>query len=256
MRKEEFISKVEYLLSDISNEEKYDAINYYRDYIEEAGPEKEEEVLAEFGSPERIAAIIRSDLKGDMKDGGEFTENGYKDPRFDGPENSIVKAKPEAGNNEEKYEYSEQTNSNDNVKKESLWNRFKAKVNNMFGDNMSKTTKIVIIVLLIIILFPVLLGTGTFILSSLGSVAGFIVSLFFLVGIVTAILLIGAVVLLFTSFGFMFVSGGIAAVLIGAALTSLGLGLLSLVLSVLFYGKFIPFVFKKIKGLFTNKKEA
>ena len=90
MKKDEFINRVEYLLSDISSEEKIDAMNYYRDYLEEAGADKEEEVLREFGSPERIAAIIRADITGNMNDGGEFTENGYKDPRFDEPENNIV----------------------------------------------------------------------------------------------------------------------------------------------------------------------
>lgn len=38
-------------MQDIPEEEKRDAIDYYRDYLEEAGPEKEEEVLAEFQSP-------------------------------------------------------------------------------------------------------------------------------------------------------------------------------------------------------------
>ena len=257
MRKEEFINKVEYLLSDISNEEKYEAIDYYRDYLEEAGAENEEKVIAEFGSPERIAAIIRADITGNMTDGGEFTENGYKDPRFDGPENNIVVS--EANNSsstDNKESESDESDSTSSVKSEAAWVRFKNKVNNMFGDNMSKTTKIVLIVLLVILLFPILLGTGTFLLSALGSVAGLIVSFFFLVGIVTFGLLVGAVILLFTGFGFVFFSGGIAAVLFGAALVSFGLGLLSLVLSVLFYGKFIPFLFRKIKGLFTNNKEA
>ena len=234
MRKEEFISKVEYLLSDIPDEEKYDAIQYYRDYLEEAGPEKEEEVLAEFGSPERIASIIRSDLTGNMGDGGQFTENGYKDPRFDGPDNSIVTASKTTEN-------------------ESLWEKFKEKVNNMFGNNMSKTTKIVILVILLILLFPVIFGTGSFLLSVLGSTLGFIVSLVFVVGLATIGLFIGSIVVLFTAFGFMFVNGGIAALLFGVAITAFGLGMLCLVLSVLFYGRFIPFLYRKIRSLFTKE---
>ena len=52
MKKEAFLERLEALLQDIPEEEKRDAIDYYRDYLEEAGPEKEEEVLAEFQSPE------------------------------------------------------------------------------------------------------------------------------------------------------------------------------------------------------------
>ena len=55
MKKEAFLERLEALLQDIPEEEKRDAIDYYRDYLEEAGPEKEEEVLAEFQSPEHIA---------------------------------------------------------------------------------------------------------------------------------------------------------------------------------------------------------
>ena len=70
MNRETFMKDLEYLLQDIPDEEKADALSYYADYLEEAGPENEEKVLKEFGSPERIAAIIRADLKGDLESGG------------------------------------------------------------------------------------------------------------------------------------------------------------------------------------------
>lgn len=81
MRKEEFLGKLEYLLSGVNEEEREEALEYYRDYFEEAGPEHEEEIAAHFGSPEKVAAEIRSGLQGDMN-GGEFTERGYTDERF------------------------------------------------------------------------------------------------------------------------------------------------------------------------------
>lgn len=86
MNRETFMKDLEYLLQDIPDEEKADALSYYADYLEEAGPENEEKVLKEFGSPERIAAIIRADLKGDLESGGGFTERGYEDDRFRQPE--------------------------------------------------------------------------------------------------------------------------------------------------------------------------
>ena len=39
MKKEIFLERLEALLQDIPEEEKRDAIDYYRDYLEEAGPE-------------------------------------------------------------------------------------------------------------------------------------------------------------------------------------------------------------------------
>ena len=85
MKKEEFMRELEYLLQDIPEEEKEDAIAYYRDYLEEAGADKEEAAIQEFGSPERLAAIIRADLNGNLEEGGEFTESGYGDERFKEP---------------------------------------------------------------------------------------------------------------------------------------------------------------------------
>ncbi len=92
MNKDEFMRQVEYLLSDIPEEETADAVAYYRDYLEEAG-DTAGEVLREFGSPERIAAIIRSDLRGDLEDGGAFTERGYEDERFKDPGYQVVERK-------------------------------------------------------------------------------------------------------------------------------------------------------------------
>lgn len=91
MKKEEFFNQLEYLLQDIPDEEKQDALDYYRDYLAEAGSENEEQAISDFGSPERVAAIIRADLAGNLKEGGSFTERGYEDERFRDPNYQVVK---------------------------------------------------------------------------------------------------------------------------------------------------------------------
>ena len=68
MTGEAFMRELEYLLQDVEDEEKEEALQYYRDYFDEAGPENEEQVIREFGSPERIAAIIRSEIAGHLED--------------------------------------------------------------------------------------------------------------------------------------------------------------------------------------------
>lgn len=90
MSRDEFMRELEYLLQDIPDEDKADAIAYYRDYLEEAGPENEESAIREFGSPERVAAIIRADLSGNLEQGGEFTDHGYEDERFKEPNYQIT----------------------------------------------------------------------------------------------------------------------------------------------------------------------
>ena len=67
MNKEEFMTRLKELLADLPDDEnKQDALNYYQDYLEEAG-ENTAAVLKEFGSPERIASMIRCDLNGELK---------------------------------------------------------------------------------------------------------------------------------------------------------------------------------------------
>ena len=64
MSRKEFLDQLAYLLQDIAPEERDDAIGYYVDYFEEAGPEREQQVIEELGSPEKVAAMIRDSLNG------------------------------------------------------------------------------------------------------------------------------------------------------------------------------------------------
>ena len=48
MTRDEFMKELAYLLQDIQDEDKDDAVQYYTDYFEEAGPDKEAEVIQEF----------------------------------------------------------------------------------------------------------------------------------------------------------------------------------------------------------------
>lgn len=246
MRKDEFLRQLEYLLQDIPEADREEAMDYYRDYLEEAGPEKEEEVLREFGSPERIAAIIRSDSCGNLEDGGSFTENGYEDERFREPNYQLVKredaAEERTGAGEGKK--NEETNSeaswkkHDNYGSENTEEKQKSFANNPL--------KVVLLIVLLVAAAPVLFSLGG---SAVGVVVGIVVtaaSLLFLAAILT---------LAFLIVGVMLVGGGIAAVwtdpvdgvlALGGGLLLFGLGLLALVFSLWFYRKVVPRVFRWI----------
>ena len=64
MTREEFLRRLNELLSDVTDEERAEAIRFYEEYLHDAGPEQEAQVLAELGSPEKVAAIIRANVPG------------------------------------------------------------------------------------------------------------------------------------------------------------------------------------------------
>ena len=76
MSRWEFMRQLEKLLSDISPNEREEALQYYNDYFNDAGMENEQEVIKALGSPEQVAKIVKDGL-GDGGNQGEFTENGF-----------------------------------------------------------------------------------------------------------------------------------------------------------------------------------
>lgn len=83
MNRVQFMEQLKKLLSDISEEERQEALEYYESYFDDAGEDQEAEVIRELGSPGKVAAIIKEDLKGSSQNYGEFTENGFQDERVD-----------------------------------------------------------------------------------------------------------------------------------------------------------------------------
>lgn len=61
MNKDQFLKRLSELLDRLSPEERRDAIRYYIEYFDEAGPENETRILLELGSPEEAAAAILAD---------------------------------------------------------------------------------------------------------------------------------------------------------------------------------------------------
>lgn len=85
MSREEFIKQLEYLLQDIPQSELVEAVQYYKDYFEDAGVDNEGKVIEELESPEKVAAIIREGLIEDGKKSDEhiqYTEKGYENAHF------------------------------------------------------------------------------------------------------------------------------------------------------------------------------
>lgn len=91
MNRLEFMQRLEELLSDISQSEREEALQYYNDYLNDAGVENEQEVLEAMGTPEQIAKIIKEGLEDNGAE-GEFTETGYHNETYrEKPKNEVVK---------------------------------------------------------------------------------------------------------------------------------------------------------------------
>ena len=70
MNRMQFMRELSHLLSDISEAEREEALEYYENYFEDAGAEREAEVIRELGSPGKVAAIIKADLSAGFGDYG------------------------------------------------------------------------------------------------------------------------------------------------------------------------------------------
>ena len=227
MNREEFMKELEYLLSDIPDEDKAEAIGYYRDYLEEAGDENEEAAIKEFGSPERIAAIICSDLSGHLEDGGEFTEKGYQDERFRDPNYQVAKRYdlPDAVEGQKTEEHEEKRENQ---------------------PRTNRTVKIILWIILIIVASPVLFGIGGGLVGMFGGLFGLLVAAVVLVGVLTGVLFICGIALLIVGIVSMVIHPLSGILVIGISVLTLGFAFACLALCGAFYGKFLPFLFRSI----------
>lgn len=71
MNRDEFMKELESLLWDIPEGERMEALNYYREYFEDAGEEKEQQVIEELGAPGEVARNIKEGLKENMESESE-----------------------------------------------------------------------------------------------------------------------------------------------------------------------------------------
>lgn len=226
MSRDEFMRELEYLIQDIPEEDKVDALGYYRDYMEEAGEEREEEVLREFGSPERIAAMIRADLAGHLSHGGEFTDRGYDDERFRDPNFQVA----------QRYDLPDISK----LKEEKEEKRAGE------GPRTSQSLKILLWIILAIVAIPTAITIG-------GGVFGLAAGLFgVLIGLIVA--LAALTFAFFAAGGALSIAGIlnlaisplVGMLLLGLGLLLLGLGCLFFVLCYQFYGKLLPFLLRGI----------
>ena len=95
MNRLEFMKQLARLLDDLPREEKIEILKYYNGYFDDAGTENEAEIIAQLGSPEKVAA----EVKAGMMD--EFTAEEDSDGQ------DVAVAEKKAGPSYEGYGYKE-----------------------------------------------------------------------------------------------------------------------------------------------------
>lgn len=258
MTRDEFMKELAYLLQDIQDEDKSDALQYYTDYFDEAGPDREADVVKELGSPERIAAMIRSDIAGHLEDGGEFTESGYQDERFRDPNYQVARRLDVPDHRDQDWQESHRDGDSrqshwDGSSRQGHWqagNRNTSSGTEHNRHNPAPRTnpllKAILWIVLLIVAVPALFGLGGGVLGIVVGLLGLLIGALVLVGVLTAASLISGIAMIPYGIVHIFTHPLNGFFISGTGLIFLGIGVLLLALAVLFYGRFIPFLIRSI----------
>lgn len=242
MKAAEFLKELEYLLQDLPEEEKRDAIDYYRDYFQEAGGEHEQDVIRELGSPERVAAMIRAELGGNLEEGGAFTDSGYQDERFRDPRYQVSRRRELPDVREESGRGPEGSGSSwkDRFRRAGEWFRRGAERGRRADTRQGRLVRVILLLAVLCVASPVLLGMGGTAAAAAAGMISLLVLAVILIGVLTVVACIGAAALLVLGFGMVFTGGWSGVLVIGCGVFVLGLALFGIALSVLVYGTLIP----------------
>ena len=241
MSKEEFLSQLEHQLSGMPENEKQEALQYYRDYFEDAGKEKEGEVLAALGSPEDVARNIREE-----NGSGEYTECGYHTGN-QSKDTCIVQNGGYQQNNGYQQNGGYQQNNGYQQNGGGQQNTGKSK------DNSTTILVIVLIILLSPLWLPLISGLFGILVGLVATFFGFaFAGAAMVVGCIAA--LVGSVVGIC-----MGLPVPLALMAMGAGLIVGALGVLFILMTVLVCYYVIPWIWKGIKklwGMIFGQKEA
>lgn len=235
MNKDEFLRQLEALLSGISQEERTEALAFYRSYFEDAGEANEAKILEELESPQKVADSIIKDLGVQP---GEACSSGAQgaaagaelNPAVQGAAQNAAKGVPQGAAQNAAYSTQEK-------------------------DGMPGWA-----IVLLVITSPVWLVMILVILSALLGIVAALFGIAIAVVAVMGALLICGVVLFGAGIGTAFAGNpAIGIGLMGGGLIVLAFGVLAVVLVVWIFGGFLPWALKGIwklcKKPFNKRKE-
>ena len=232
MNRIEFMNQLRALLTDLPVNEREEALTYYENYFEDAGADNEARIIREFGSPGRLAAIIREEVYG-----GEIPTEEHdtlSDPSRQDDKNHAA-AGSETNENGETEPFAKQPQMipyEERIKKAEEKSKEKRKQN---------TERVLLIVLLCILGFPAIIASGSSMIGVLFGLGGAVFGC-----IIGGIFIIGA------GIASLFSMPEVGVALIGSGFLVIGIGFIILSVVLLVFGvllpKFIRWIQKKIRG--------
>lgn len=227
MNRNDFMRQLEMMLSDVTPNERAEALEFYNEYFNDAGPENEMNVIRSLGNPARVAASIKAALRGEST--GEFTENGYQDPYSRKQE--LIKYGKDGSQAGGPPPYEDSYRRQDS------------------GPKKRDASTIALLIVLCFVGIPVILPIGIAVLAVVLSLAVALIGVFVGVGACAFALIIAGIILFGVGIGKMVIApfGGLC--LLGGGLVCAGIGILFTVLTVWICAKVVPAVIRLVVDL-------
>lgn len=227
MNKEIFLRDLRNFLSDLPIEEREQAIKYYEDYFEDAGPENEQQVIQELGTPIDIAKQIKSVNQENIEygKGNTFHSSGAY------PDIYIQNAQQNAQNSTHNiYAYQNEVNQ------KKSWTQ--------------EPGKVALVIILALLAIPVGLPLICTLFGIFISIVAVIFSLVFAFFVTAATLVFSGIISLISAFALLS-SAGVAntLLLVGIGLILVSVGILLFWFCIFFCKKFFPAFFSLIGKL-------
>ena len=266
MTRMDFLKQLEYLLQDIDEKDREDALEYFRDYMDEAGISEFASVDGLLDVPEKIAISIRASLNDNDAEQSEFSEQGVKDARWE-----AQKYMPDVYKKDGKTENGEQTSdtgwktaseeysgrkredgrgTDDDRYERKEW-EYEEEDNSggrhSRGNNLGK---LLLIVILCIVGVPLIGGIGSGVIGILLGLCGALLAAIMGVGGSAIGFTVGGVVLFVMSIVHMIISVPEGLMMMGFSFLMLALGIIFILLTIVICTRLIPWIVRGIVGLF------
>lgn len=231
MNRLEFMTELTALLQDMPVEEREEALQYYNDYFEDAGIDRESEVIRELGSPKKVSDMLHADLEGQNDENCEFRETGYTDTRFESYEHPATK-EAYRRDSEQTYSYA---SGNTEVTERKPWT--------------NKWLKLILIILIVCIGAPVIIPMA---IGILGLIFGILVAVVMAVGgilIAGVAIAVSGLIVLFAAVPKLFISVPVAFAYAGIGFLMIAIGTVITAFTWWIAWKIIPPVFRGIVNL-------
>ncbi len=242
MTRMDFLKQLEYLLQDIDEKDREDALDYYRDYMDEAGISEFASVDGLLDTPEKIAISIRASLNSDDETQSEFSEQGVQDARWE-PQKHMPDVYQRDG-------WTDAGDGRTESKRPEAWENAEETDIRRKNDRGNNLGKILLIIILCIVGFPVVGGIGSGVLGIILGLFGGLLAAIVGIGGSAIGCIVGGVVLFVMSIVHMIASVPEGIMMMGCSFIMLAVGIVFALLTVMICTRLIPWIVRGIAGVF------